>query len=144
MLAEISETVHASCVSVDGKGLLILGASGAGKSSLAIQLLGLGADLIADDRTILVREGVDLWAKAPASILGLIEARGVGILTVPTLQCAKICAVVDLDEIEVKRLPAHRMIQFLGCAIPCIHNVESSVFPSILLHYLRYGRQDTI
>ena len=35
----------------DGRGLLILGPSGAGKSALALQLIALGARLVADDRT---------------------------------------------------------------------------------------------
>jgi len=43
-------TIHASCVAVDGKGLLITGASGSGKSALALQLMAFGAHLIADDR----------------------------------------------------------------------------------------------
>ena len=38
--------LHATAVAVDGSGLLILGPSGSGKSSLAIEILALGADLI--------------------------------------------------------------------------------------------------
>ena len=41
--------LHASCIAVHGRGVLILGPSGAGKSSLALQLMALGADLVADD-----------------------------------------------------------------------------------------------
>ena len=36
---------------------MITGASGAGKSALALQLIALGAELVADDRTELWREG---------------------------------------------------------------------------------------
>ena len=44
--------LHASCVSINGNGVLICGSSGSGKSSLAINLIALGAELVADDRTI--------------------------------------------------------------------------------------------
>jgi len=40
---------HASCVDFDGKGVLILGASGSGKSSLALACMSLGARLVGDD-----------------------------------------------------------------------------------------------
>ena len=57
--------MHASCVAVQGKGVLILGPSGAGKSSLALQLMALGADLVADDRTeISVQNGAAI-ARSP-------------------------------------------------------------------------------
>ena len=63
--SEFSETVpshgetivHASCVARDGRAVLIRGASGSGKSGLALQLMALGAGLVADDRTRLWREG---------------------------------------------------------------------------------------
>ena len=50
MLTETAKTIHANCVSVDGKGLLILGASGAGKSSLTFELIALGAMLVSEQR----------------------------------------------------------------------------------------------
>ena len=43
--------LHGSCVAVEGRGVLIVGPSGAGKSSLALALMALGAELVADDRT---------------------------------------------------------------------------------------------
>ena len=49
--------LHATCVAVDGRGLLILGPSGSGKSALALQLIALGAQLVADDRTRVSRRG---------------------------------------------------------------------------------------
>ena len=61
--------LHASCVALAGRGLLIRGAPGSGKSTLALTLMGLGADLVGDDRidlrledrhTDLYAEGIDL------------------------------------------------------------------------------------
>ena len=40
-----SVIVHASCVALGGKGVLLLGASGAAKSDLALRLIQVGAKL---------------------------------------------------------------------------------------------------
>lgn len=136
------KTIHANCVAVDGKGLLILGKSGSGKSTLSLQLLGLGARLVSDDQTILSCDKSQLYAASPKQIVGLIEARGIGILKVPVVSNVAIRAIVDLDIVEIRRLPPHREKTVLGLSLTCFHNVDSPAFPSALLHYLRYGRQD--
>ena len=87
-------TLHASCVALDGRGVLILGRSGAGKSSLALELMALGARLVADDRTVLHADDGAPVASCPPAILGKIEARGVGILA------ADPSPVDDLDRQE--------------------------------------------
>ena len=54
-MAELSsETIHASCVAIDGRALLIEGASGDGKSDLALRLIDRGATLVSDDYTCLL------------------------------------------------------------------------------------------
>ena len=61
-------TLHATCVAVEGRGVLITGPSGSGKSSLALALMAHGARLVADDRvTLSLREGT-LWATCPETI----------------------------------------------------------------------------
>jgi HPr kinase/phosphorylase len=103
--------IHATCVAIGSRGVLLLGPSGAGKSDLALRLIDQGAKesvrLVADDRTVLfVAKGV-LHAKAPASIKGLIEIRGVGIVKLPVRASVKIALVVRLGR-EGVRLPRHR------------------------------------
>jgi serine kinase of HPr protein (carbohydrate metabolism regulator) len=73
--------IHASTVAFgrDG-GIVILGPSGAGKSTLALRLIATGAQLVADDRTIVLAHAGRLYARAPRRIAGRIEARGLGIL----------------------------------------------------------------
>ena len=81
-----SEILHASCVAVEGRGILVLGPSGAGKSALAIRLIALGAGLVSDDRTLVVAEAGQLTATCPnPAMQGLIEARGLGILRAPVV-----------------------------------------------------------
>jgi HPr kinase/phosphorylase len=136
-----SDILHGSCVAVDGRGLLILGPSGSGKSALALRLLSLGAGLVADDRTSLAVEADRLIAGCPAPIAGLIEARGVGILHAPAVDRAEVVLVADLAQVETERLPPARWITILGCKVDLVLQVRNDHFPDALMLYLRYGRQ---
>ncbi|MGL6209743.1 MAG: HPr kinase/phosphorylase [Paracoccaceae bacterium] len=134
------QVLHASCVAVDGKGLLILGPSGSGKSSLALRLIALGAVLVADDRTEVTPGPGGLIARCPPALRGLIEARGMGILNAPHLAEAPITLAVDLKATETDRLPPQRSIVIAGSAIDLVHGQQSDHFPAAILCYLRHGR----
>lgn len=133
---------HATCVSVDGNGLLVLGASGTGKSALALQLMALGAELVSDDRTCLRQENNQVVARAPAAIKGLIEARGIGILNAHVEKQAKLVLVVDLDQIEQERLPSVSHHSICGIVLPLLKKVDGPHFPAAILQLLRSGRWD--
>ncbi|MES2472075.1 MAG: aldolase [Pseudomonadota bacterium] len=102
--------IHASCVALGGKGVLLLGASGAGKSDLALRLIDDGAVLVADDRTLLFVKNGALHAKAPPSIQGLLEIRGLGIVELPARPSVKLALAVTLGR-EGARLPVLRFYQ---------------------------------
>ena len=63
-----SEQIHATCIALDGRGVLLRGPSGSGKSDMALRLIDAGAELVADDRVDLDapgrgrRGGIDLAA----------------------------------------------------------------------------------
>jgi HPr kinase/phosphorylase len=135
--------VHASAVALAGRGLLIRGASGSGKSSLALALLAFGAQLVSDDRVVLRQEGDRLRASCPDAICGLIEARGVGLLCAEPAPPTIIAAIVDLDHIEADRLPPSRRTDLLGVNLPLLHKSETTHFPAALVQYLTLGRKDT-
>jgi len=106
-------TIHASCVRVGARGVLIRGPSGAGKSHLAFALILAGssgrvppADLVADDRVVLTRRGTRLFAAAPHNLAGLIEIRGAGLRRLPHLAETAVDLIVDLDASDAARLPA--------------------------------------
>ncbi|EYD74534.1 HPr kinase/phosphorylase [Rubellimicrobium mesophilum DSM 19309] len=120
--------------------MLIRGASGTGKSALGLELMALGLDLVADDRTELVREGARVVARCPAAIRGLIEARGVGILRAEAVECAALALVVDLGEAEAERLPPWREAVLLGVSLPCLHKPLNGRFAAAILQYLKAGR----
>lgn len=112
--------IHASAVAVAGRGLLILGTSGAGKSALALALIGRGAGLVADDQVRLVRRAEVLVASAPTALAGLIEARGIGILRVPHALEVPVALAVDLDDAPAARMPQIRTITYLGVEVELI------------------------
>lgn len=135
------EILHATCVAVDGRALLILGPSGSGKSALGLKLISLGARLVADDRTEVAVKGGALVARCPAPIAGLIEARGLGILHAPATEEAEVVLVADLGQSEDQRLPPVRRITILGCDVHLVLQVRNDHFPDALMLYLRHGRQ---
>lgn len=141
-MTETSEVLHATCVAVEGRGLLILGPSGSGKSALALQLMSRGAVLVSDDRTRVTREDDRLVAKCPTPDLsGLIEARGIGLLRASALALVPLALAVDLGQAETDRLPPYRHVTILGVSLSLVLQVQNDHFPDALMLYLRHGRQ---
>lgn len=134
--------LHATCVSVDGKGLLATGPSGSGKSSLALALMALGARLVSDDRTILTLRDGHLWATCPPILRGMIEARGLGLLNATPEDGVRVVLAVDMSVSETERLPPHRNVSYLGRTVALVQAQQTPHFPAALLHYLKEGRRD--
>ncbi|MEO5494902.1 MAG: HPr kinase/phosphatase C-terminal domain-containing protein [Sphingomonas sp.] len=112
-----SETLHATSVAIGDRGVLIEGASGAGKSDLALRLIDRGAVLISDDYTFLSRVGGALMASAPDTIAGKIEVRGLGILAVPHVDHVRVALVVRLTDAP-ERMPSDDTVRKIaGIAI---------------------------
>ena len=113
--------VHGTSVALGGDGILLRGASGSGKSDLALRLIDEGARLVADDQTELSLVGEALRMSAPETIAGRIEVRGVGILSVPALPWALLRLVVSLEPRDcIERLPEARCCELLGVSVPMI------------------------
>ena len=134
-------TLHATTVAFEGRAILIKGASGSGKSALGLELLSIGARLVADDQTVITAEGPDLIASCPPPLRGLIEARGLGLLRAPHDPQARVALVVDLDQTEEARLPPERSITIMGQSLSLVLGVRAAHFHVALRHYVLYGRQ---
>jgi HPr kinase/phosphorylase len=117
--------IQATCVAIDGIGVLLRGPPGSGKSELALQLIDRGARLVADDGIELRRQGERLFARlpsgAPESVRGRVELRGLGILPVPSVPEAPLDLVIDLVALEtLERLPDLLTVDLLGIALPLL------------------------
>lgn len=130
-----TQNIHASCIAAYGKGLLILGQSGTGKSALALQMIALGAQLVADDRCDIWAEQGRLMARAPAEISGMIEARGIGILRLPFCPQIQVQAAIDLDAPPSERMPPPRSLRLLETDVEILHFNPAPHFPSALMCY---------
>lgn len=102
-----AELVHATTVAIGGRGVLISGPSGSGKSDLALRLIDRGAALVSDDRTLVTADGGAAIASAPAAIAGKLEVRGLGILDVSMAGPTPLALCVALTE-AMDRLPEPR------------------------------------
>jgi len=113
--------IHATAVAIDGRAVLLRGASGSGKSDLALRLIDAGARLVADDQSELFRHGDSVIVRAPATIAGLLEVRGIGIVRLDALTEAPVALLVDLVPAEtLERLPVRQSETILGRALPLI------------------------
>ena len=112
--------MHATCVDINGSGVLIVGRSGSGKSSLAINLLALGSTLVADDQCELVKKNNRFSVSKPTSLPNSIEIRGVGLVSVPMVVETSLDWVVNMDEAEKERMPDLRFTEIDGYKIPTV------------------------
>jgi serine kinase of HPr protein (carbohydrate metabolism regulator) len=111
-----SETLHASCVAIAGRAVLIEGPSGSGKSDLALRLIDRGAVLVSDDYTLIQRVDGTLLASAPAKI----EVRGLGILSLANRDRVPVALMIVAGS-PVERMPEPgRTREILGIKVPVV------------------------
>jgi len=141
-MAERSASVHASCVLVGARAVLIRGPSGCGKSRLALELIQGGAAgalgfarLVADDRVHLAPTSGRLLARPAEALAGLIEVRGVGLLRLPYEPCAVVGFVLDLGAQDASRLtdPQQREVMIDGILLPRLPAASgAAALPAVL------------
>jgi serine kinase of HPr protein (carbohydrate metabolism regulator) len=133
-------TIHATAVSIGGRAVLLAGPPGSGKSDLALRLIDRGAVLIADDRVVVVRDGAAVLASPPATLAGLIEVRGVGIVAAPHVAGVPVALVVDLAAAP-ERLPAPATRDVAGVAVPAVALApfEASAALKVEAALIRFG-----
>lgn len=78
-----SITVHGVFLEVFDLGVLLTGASGVGKSELALELINRGHRLIADDSPVFYKDSPEsLTGSSPPLLKDFLEVRGLGIINV--------------------------------------------------------------
>lgn len=116
-----TKNIHGTALTIEDSGLLILGASGSGKSDLALRLIDAGATLIADDVTVCKRENNEIFMFCDESIRGIIEVRGIGLVKVPYVEGIKLNMVIKLTDKEIERFPLEKeFYRLLLIKIPLI------------------------
>jgi serine kinase of HPr protein (carbohydrate metabolism regulator) len=120
--------IHANALIVGAKGLLLRGPSGSGKSALTLALIAQArqankfACLVADDRVQIEAINGRIIARPHEKIAGCIEARGLGLITLPYLEACVLHAIIDLacPDQPQKRLPdeSDKITQLMGIQLP--------------------------
>lgn len=112
--------IHATSVAIGGHVVLLLGASGSGKSDLGLRLIDRGAALVSDDYTRLTRTGDTLLAAPPPEIAGRMEVRQIGIVTLPHVHNLPVALAIRLDD-KPERMPDRsETTLILGVALPLL------------------------
>ena len=122
--------IHGTVIRFRGKGVLIMGKSGMGKSDLALRLLEKGARVVADDVVHLEVREDKLYAFAPPALRNKLEVRGFGIIEVDGLPETQIDMVLSLQK-KYDRLPKPHFFEFREIKVP--EYVLSAFEDSILL-----------
>lgn len=132
------EQLHASCVDVDGLGILVTGESGSGKSSLCAQLLVQGARLVADDQVIVDAKDGGLYASCPGTIGGLIELYPFGVVAVagPVMSTRLVVCYHCVTGVAIERAAEPSLLALCGLGIPKwdVNAASMPLSAQILLH----------
>ena len=102
------------------RAVLISGPPGAGKSDLALRLIGRGWKLVSDDYTHVAASGGALYALAPETIAGRMEVRGVGIVPACALGLTRLWLAVELADGPIERLPEPAWRDIEGVRLPLL------------------------
>ena len=132
MSADMPLVHQASAVVIGGRALLIEGPPGCGKSSLALALIDRGAGLIGDDAVTLLGEGETLIAAPPPNIAGLLEVRGIGLVSMAVAAPAPVALVLELGGAVPDRLPETPLPSRLiaGVAVPSLCFDPGTIAPA--------------
>jgi len=132
-IANKEQTKHASCVAIDGNGVMLTGPSGCGKSDLALRLVDRGATLISDDYINLSRDDGEIMLNAPVNIAGKIEVRSLGIFEIDNISNIPLKLHVRLQD-DVDRYPMEQQsVEIFGRAVTTISlNAHSAIAPILV------------
>ena len=135
-------TVHATCIAFGDIAILLRGPAGSGKSDLALRLIEAGAVLVADDRVALTVQEERLFAAAPPLLAGVLEVRGLGLVSLPHVSGVQVVLAADLVAAEtVQRLPEPAWDAYLGVRI---RTVAVSPFEQTAVAKLRIAAYDAV
>ncbi len=105
--------IHGVFVKINGKGVLIIGSSGIGKSEVALDLIYRGHKLIADDSVVFYKNNQNiLIGRAPSLLKNLMEVRGLGVLNIQKLFGYKSITTKEKLFLVVELIPSKKIISY--------------------------------
>lgn len=128
----ITDNLYGVMMNIYGKGIMITGKSGIGKSEVALDLINRGHMLVADDRVDIKRVHNSILCTAPDLLKRMLEIRGLGIVDVTRMfgantfmnKCQldlhiKLIRINELEE-EDRLNPLNSQTNVMGVMIPTI------------------------
>ena len=116
--SENSTLLHASCVAIGDRAVLLMGDSGSGKSDLTLRLIDRGARLVSDDYTECERRGDALFVSPPSTIAGKMEVRYIGVVPMPYVSNVSVALAIGLDD-KPQRMPDRALsVDILDVTLP--------------------------
>jgi hypothetical protein len=122
----------ATCIAIGGRALLIEGAPGSGKSSLALALIDRGALLVGDDGVLLEARDDRLLARPHPNTRGLVEVRNLGLLQFPVCEEAPVALALALDPDAPRFVESAESTSRAGVALPLLR-----LFPDGAVQHLK-------
>lgn len=110
----------ATCVAIGERGVLIEGAPGSGKSSLALALIDRGARLVGDDGVLLAALSGRLIAHPHPRTRGLIEIRNLGLASHGVCEAIPIALLITLSQAAPRFIEAAQVVEREGAAVPAV------------------------
>jgi HPr kinase/phosphorylase len=112
--------LHATAVEIDGAAILLVGASGSGKSDMALRLIDRGAVLVADDAVHIVEISDQPHLQADAALSGRMEIRGIGIFDMDCADESPLRLVVELGADGVRLPESWPLREVAGWSVPAL------------------------
>ena len=105
-------------VAIDGRAILIAGAPGTGKSTLALALIDRGATLVGDDSVLAERSGNAIRVSPHPNTRGLLEVRNLGLVPMPVAQQVPVALVCTLRQGAPRYIETAGLICIEGVSLP--------------------------
>lgn len=129
--------LRGTAVSLDGRAILLAGRSGAGKTSLAAELIvQAGACLVSDDLVLASHVDGGVGVASPGTVPARIELRGIGLVPVPAGGIAPLAAILLLAP-SARRLPASEHVSLFGRQVELLRHPPHPALAAKIALWLR-------
>ncbi len=107
-----TEFVHGSLIVINGVGVMVIGASGVGKSEVILELIQKNHIFVSDDAIFVKRVGNNFIGYSPEITKDILEARGLGLLDIRTIYGDRSIRSKTNIDLVVELKPTEEMLDF--------------------------------